>query len=150
PHLGLLSTDRGDRIRSRHPREDHRRDAGGHDLRTPGARHRPRPLRLDGEEEAGGLLLMNDATMPLDARADVAAYLQQHETKSLLRVITCGSVADGKSTQIGRQLHDTKLLLDDQVAALESHSKRHGPQNGEIDFALLVDGLAEERDQGIT
>ena len=93
---------------------------------------------------------MNDATMPVDARAEVAAYLQQHETKSLLRFITCGSVDDGKSTLIGRLLHDTKLLLDDQVAALESDSKRHGTQNGEIDFALLVDGLAAEREQGIT
>ena len=84
------------------------------------------------------------------ARAQVAAYLQQHETKSLLRFITCGSVDDGKSTLIGRLLHDTKLLLDDQVAALESDSRRHGTQNGEIDFALLVDGLAAEREQGIT
>jgi bifunctional enzyme CysN/CysC len=85
-----------------------------------------------------------------EAQAQVAAYLQQHETKSLLRFITCGSVDDGKSTLIGRLLHDTKLLLDDQVAALESDSRRHGTQNGEIDFALLVDGLAAEREQGIT
>ncbi len=85
-----------------------------------------------------------------DAVAEVAAYLQQHETKSLLRFITCGSVDDGKSTLIGRLLHDTKLLLDDQLAALESDSLRHGTQNGEIDFALLVDGLAAEREQGIT
>ena len=84
------------------------------------------------------------------AQVQVAAYLQQHETKSLLRFITCGSVDDGKSTLIGRLLHDTKLLLDDQVAALESDSRRHGTQNGEIDFALLVDGLAAEREQGIT
>ncbi|OHE84968.1 MAG: adenylyl-sulfate kinase [Lysobacterales bacterium RIFOXYD1_FULL_69_11] len=90
-----------------------------------------------------------DATST-SARAAVAAYLQQHETKSLLRFITCGSVDDGKSTLIGRLLHDTKLLLDDQLAALESDSKRHGTQNGEIDFALLVDGLAAEREQGIT
>ena len=85
-----------------------------------------------------------------NAQAAVAAYLQQHETKSLLRFITCGSVDDGKSTLIGRLLHDTKLLLDDQVATLEADSKRHGTQNGEIDFALLVDGLAAEREQGIT
>ncbi|WP_238978964.1 sulfate adenylyltransferase subunit CysN [Novilysobacter arseniciresistens] len=88
--------------------------------------------------------------MSTNARAAVAAYLQQHETKSLLRFITCGSVDDGKSTLIGRLLHDTKLLLDDQLAALEADSKRHGTQNGEIDFALLVDGLAAEREQGIT
>ncbi|MDE2407489.1 MAG: sulfate adenylyltransferase subunit CysN [Xanthomonadaceae bacterium] len=85
-----------------------------------------------------------------DASAQVAAYLQQHETKGLLRFITCGSVDDGKSTLIGRLLHDTKLLLDDQVSALEADSRKHGTQNGEIDFALLVDGLAAEREQGIT
>ena len=71
------------------------------------------------------------------ANAQVAAYLQQHETKGLLRFITCGSVDDGKSTLIGRLLHDTKLLLDDQVSALEADSRKHGTQNGEIDFALL-------------
>jgi len=85
-----------------------------------------------------------------NARAAVAAYLQQHETKDLLRFITCGSVDDGKSTLIGRLLHDTRLLLDDQLTALEADSRRHGTQNGEIDFALLVDGLAAEREQGIT
>ena len=80
----------------------------------------------------------------------VAAYLRQHESKGLLRFITCGSVDDGKSTLIGRLLHDTKRLFDDQLAALEADSKRHGTQNGELDFALLVDGLAAEREQGIT
>jgi bifunctional enzyme CysN/CysC len=85
-----------------------------------------------------------------DAPLSVAAYLKQHETKGLLRFITCGSVDDGKSTLIGRLLHDTKLLFDDQLAALERDSRRHGTQNGEIDFALLVDGLAAEREQGIT
>jgi len=85
-----------------------------------------------------------------DASAQVAAYLQQHETKSLLRFITCGSVDDGKSTLIGRLLHDTHLLLDDQVAALQADSRRHGTQGDDIDFALLVDGLAAEREQGIT
>jgi bifunctional enzyme CysN/CysC len=80
----------------------------------------------------------------------VDAYLQQHETKGLLRFITCGSVDDGKSTLIGRLLHDTKLLLDDQVSALEADSRRHGTQGDDIDFALLVDGLAAEREQGIT
>ena len=85
-----------------------------------------------------------------DADAQVAAYLHQHETKDLLRFITCGSVDDGKSTLIGRLLHDTRLLLDDQVSALEADSRRHGTQGEEIDFALLVDGLAAEREQGIT
>ena len=80
----------------------------------------------------------------------VAVYLARHESKSLLRFITCGSVDDGKSTLIGRLLHDSKLLLDDQVSALESDSRRYGTQNGEIDYALLVDGLAAEREQGIT
>jgi bifunctional enzyme CysN/CysC len=86
----------------------------------------------------------------MNAPVDIAAYLQRHETKGLLRFITCGSVDDGKSTLIGRLLHDTQLLLDDQVAALEADSRRHGTQNGELDFALLVDGLAAEREQGIT
>ena len=96
--------------------------------------------------------IQDDAGMEVrsDAAAEVAAYLQQHETKSLLRFITCGSVDDGKSTLIGRLLHDTKLLLDDQLAALESDSRRHGTQGDDIDFALLVDGLAAEREQGIT
>ncbi|RZA19737.1 MAG: adenylyl-sulfate kinase, partial [Lysobacteraceae bacterium] len=86
----------------------------------------------------------------MTAAIDIAAYLQQHETKGLLRFITCGSVDDGKSTLIGRLLHDTRLLLDDQVAALEADSRRHGTQGDDIDFALLVDGLAAEREQGIT
>ncbi|MBX3714188.1 MAG: sulfate adenylyltransferase subunit CysN [Lysobacter sp.] len=85
-----------------------------------------------------------------DAATAVAAYLEQHEYKQLLRFITCGSVDDGKSTLIGRLLHDTRLLLDDQLAALEADSRRHGTQNGQIDFALLVDGLQAEREQGIT
>ncbi len=86
----------------------------------------------------------NDAVQALDA------YLQQHETKSLLRLITCGSVDDGKSTLLGRLLYDTKLLFDDQLATLEGDSVRHGTQNGQLDFALLVDGLSAEREQGIT
>src|SRR3546814_16789666 len=80
-----------------------------------------------------------------NAPAQVAAYLQQHETKSLLRFITCGSVDDGKSTLIGRLLHDTHLLLDDQVAALEADSRRHGTQGDDVDIPLLVDGLAAEK-----
>ncbi|MCI4568762.1 sulfate adenylyltransferase subunit CysN [Lysobacter sp. CFH 32150] len=80
----------------------------------------------------------------------VAAYLQQHETKGLLRFITCGSVDDGKSTLIGRLLHDTKGLFVDQLAALEKDSRRHGTQGDEIDYALLLDGLSAEREQGIT
>ncbi len=86
----------------------------------------------------------------MSAVADIAAYLQQHERKSLLRFITCGSVDDGKSTLIGRLLHDSKGLFVDQLAALESDSRRHGTQGGAIDYALLLDGLAAEREQGIT
>jgi bifunctional enzyme CysN/CysC len=81
---------------------------------------------------------------------DIREYLQQHEHKSLLRFITCGSVDDGKSTLIGRLLYDSKMLFEDQLAAIESDSRKWGTQGGEIDFALLVDGLSAEREQGIT
>ena len=81
---------------------------------------------------------------------DIHAYLQQHEHKSLLRFITCGSVDDGKSTVIGRLLFESKMLFEDQLAAIEADSKKWGTQGGDIDFALLVDGLAAEREQGIT
>jgi len=81
---------------------------------------------------------------------DIDAYLAQHRDKSLLRFITCGSVDDGKSTLIGRLLYDSKTIFDDQLAALEADSKRVGTQGQNIDFALLVDGLAAEREQGIT
>jgi bifunctional enzyme CysN/CysC len=81
---------------------------------------------------------------------DIAAYLDAHQHKSLLRFITCGSVDDGKSTLIGRLLYDSKMIFEDQLAALESDSKKVGTQGQEIDFALLVDGLAAEREQGIT
>src|SRR2546430_5044069 len=81
---------------------------------------------------------------------DIDAYLQAHEHKSLLRLLTCGSVDDGKSTLIGRLLYDAKMLFEDQLAALMDDSKRVGTQGDAIDFALLVDGLAAEREQGIT
>lgn len=81
---------------------------------------------------------------------DILAYLAAHERKGLLRFITCGSVDDGKSTLIGRLLYESKLIFEDQLAALEADSKKVGTQNGELDFALLVDGLAAEREQGIT
>ncbi|NGM51150.1 sulfate adenylyltransferase subunit CysN [Caulobacter sp. 602-2] len=81
---------------------------------------------------------------------DIEAYLEAHQNKSLLRFITCGSVDDGKSTLIGRLLYDSKMIFEDQMAALEADSKRVGTQGGAIDFALLVDGLAAEREQGIT
>ncbi|WP_428035812.1 sulfate adenylyltransferase subunit CysN [Amphritea sp.] len=81
---------------------------------------------------------------------DIVQYLKDHEQKSLLRFITCGSVDDGKSTLIGRLLFESKLLFEDQLAAVEAESKKFGTQGDNIDFALLVDGLAAEREQGIT
>ena len=81
---------------------------------------------------------------------DIDEYLKVHEHKTMLRFITCGSVDDGKSTLIGRLLYDSKMIFEDQLAALEADSKKVGTQGQEIDFALLVDGLAAEREQGIT
>jgi bifunctional enzyme CysN/CysC len=81
---------------------------------------------------------------------ETEAWLEAHRKKSLLRFITCGSVDDGKSTLIGRLLYDTKLIFDDQLSALEKDSKTVGTQGGALDFALLVDGLAAEREQGLT
>ena len=81
---------------------------------------------------------------------DIDAYLDAHQNKTMLRFITCGSVDDGKSTLIGRLLYDSKMIFEDQLAALEDDSNKVGTQGQEIDFALLVDGLAAEREQGIT
>ncbi|MBO6526621.1 sulfate adenylyltransferase subunit CysN [Erythrobacter sp.] len=95
---------------------------------------------------------MTDPIYKTDAliAEDIEAYLEQHQNKSMLRFITCGSVDDGKSTLIGRLLYDSKMIFEDQLAALENDSKKVGTQGQEIDFALLVDGLAAEREQGIT
>jgi bifunctional enzyme CysN/CysC len=82
--------------------------------------------------------------------SDIVGYLHAHENKSLLRFITCGSVDDGKSTLIGRLLYESKLIFEDQLATLEADSRKIGTQGDRIDFALLVDGLAAEREQGIT
>src|SRR6185295_19548759 len=95
--------------------------------------------RRHGDEETRGLFLMA-AHRPAESEA-FAAFLREHEQKSLLRFLTCGSVDDGKSTLIGRLLYDTKRLFEDQLAALESDSTRYGTNGGGIDFALLVDGL---------
>ena len=84
------------------------------------------------------------------ADGDVGSYLEADDRKTLLRFITCGSVDDGKSTLIGRLLYESKLIYDDQLTALEADSRRVGTQGGALDFALLVDGLAAEREQGIT
>src|SRR5210317_615463 len=81
---------------------------------------------------------------------DIAVYLKTQEHKQMLRFITCGSVDDGKSTLIGRLLWDSKLVFEDQLAALEVDSKKVGTQGDELDFALLLDGLTAEREQGIT
>lgn len=81
---------------------------------------------------------------------DIEAYLDHHAHKDLLRFITCGSVDDGKSTLIGRLLHESQVLFEDQLAALEADSRRVGTRGGEIDYALLLDGLSAEREQGIT
>ena len=81
---------------------------------------------------------------------DILAYLKSQEEKSLLRFITCGSVDDGKSTLIGRLLWDSKMVFEDQLATLEADSKKVGTQGGAIDYALLLDGLQAEREQGIT
>src|ERR1700680_3833356 len=82
--------------------------------------------------------------------SDINEYLRQHEGKQILRFITCGSVDDGKSTLIGRLLYESKMIFEDQLAALEADSKKLGTQGGNLDFALLVDGLSAEREQGIT
>lgn len=95
---------------------------------------------------------MSDSVYRTDAliAEDINAYLEAQQNKSLLRFITCGSVDDGKSTLIGRLLYDSKMIFEDQLTQLEADSKTQGTQGQEIDFALLVDGLAAEREQGIT
>ena len=90
------------------------------------------------------------ATVPDSPTPDIDAYLRTHERKSLLRFITCGSVDDGKSTLIGRLLYESHMLFEDQLTALASDSKVAGTRGDDLDFALLVDGLAAEREQGIT
>src|SRR5512146_3083336 len=82
--------------------------------------------------------------------SDILAYLKQHENKDLLRFITCGNVDDGKSTLIGGLLHDSKLIFEDQLAAIQKDSKKYNTTDEDIDLALLVDGLQAEREQGIT
>ncbi len=81
---------------------------------------------------------------------NIEQYLKEHENKEILRFITCGSVDDGKSTLIGRLLYDSKMIFEDQLAAIEKDSKKVGTTGDKIDLALLVDGLASEREQGIT
>ena len=90
------------------------------------------------------------STPEISSSDEVSVYLQQQNELDLLRFITCGSVDDGKSTLIGRMLYEAQLVFEDQVASLMQDSKKQGTQGGDIDFALLVDGLAAEREQGIT
>ncbi len=106
--------------------------------------------KAQGASEDPASALASPGSPVPDPEAVVAAYLHKHETKGLLRFITCGSVDDGKSTLIGRLLYESRALFDDQLAALESDSRRHGTQGGNIDYALLLDGLSAEREQGIT
>jgi len=91
-----------------------------------------------------------NVSIPNDVSGDMIEYLREQEKKSMLRFLTCGSVDDGKSTLIGRLLYDTKLIFEDQLATLERDSLKHGTDGENIDFALLVDGLEAEREQGIT
>ena len=129
-----------------------RRDADGAHLRTPGPADRPRRSRLDGKEEARRvfLIVQHIRANELTGSDGIRDYLAMQEKKSLLRFLTCGSVDDGKSTLIGRLLYDTKLIFEDQLATLERDSRKHGTNGDDIDFALLVDGLEAEREQGIT
>ncbi|TPN44099.1 MULTISPECIES: sulfate adenylyltransferase subunit CysN [unclassified Mesorhizobium] len=96
-----------------------------------------------------GVAQIADLEASLESQA-ASQHLLAHERKSLLRFLTCGSVDDGKSTLIGRLLYDTQLLMEDQLSALAADSRRHGTTGDDLDFALLVDGLASEREQGIT
>lgn len=91
-----------------------------------------------------------DAVEAKSGSADLQSFMAQHENKSLLRCLACGSVDDGKSTLIGRLLYDSKSLYEDQLAALQDESKKFGTNGSEIDYALLLDGLEAEREQGIT
>ena len=81
---------------------------------------------------------------------DIETYLKEHENKDMLRFLTCGSVDDGKSTLIGRMLYDSKMIFDDQLDSVVSESQKYGTTGEKIDFALLLDGLQSEREQGIT
>ncbi|WP_342315925.1 sulfate adenylyltransferase subunit CysN [Lysobacter sp. FW306-1B-D06B] len=106
--------------------------------------------KAQGASEDSALAVSNPESRIPNPEAAVAAYLARHETKGLLRFITCGSVDDGKSTLIGRLLFESRALFDDQLSALEKDSRRHGTQGADIDYALLLDGLSAEREQGIT
>ena len=164
PHARLLAADGGGAVRCRRSRQRHRGDAVGQRVRAPGPPHRPRRRRRHGAQEAGGLLLMTalaedlaegpagSAARPRRARpapraAPLHAAAPAPVPAGSLHVLTCGSVDDGKSTLIGRMLWDAGALTTDQRGAIE-----RGPRTaaGTPDFSRLVDGLAAEREQGIT
>src|ERR1044071_6635641 len=142
PHARLLSAKWRNRIRRRFYRRHRQRDEIRARFRTARPAHRHRRSRFDGEEETRGLFLMHT---PLRK-----GHVEEPQAKDLLRFLTCGSVDDGKSTLIGRLLHDSKLIFEDQLSALAKDSTIHGTTGDEIDLALLVDGLEAEREQGIT
>src|SRR5205085_5334722 len=126
-----LSAQRCNRVRCKLGRRHRCGDENGARVGTARPPDRQRRDRVDGEEEARGLLLMHSLPRPA----------AEPPAKDLLRFLTCGSVDDGKSTLIGRLLHDSKLIFEDQLAALTKDSVRHGTTGDEIDLALLVDGL---------
>src|SRR5690606_6287096 len=132
PHPGLLSADRCGGIGSRRPGCDHRGNGGRNAVRALRPPDRPCRGRFDGKEEARGLLLMRAAE------------------PGFLRVVACGSVDDGKSTLIGRLLFEAGRVPDDERIALARASAAHGTRGEDIDYALLLDGLEAEREQGIT
>src|SRR5204863_5893421 len=119
-------------------------------LRTARPPHRHRRSRLDGKEEARRVFLMDAVPAHRSRQRNEHDVRGGDPDRDLLRFITCGSVDDGKSTLIGRLLHDSKLIFEDQLAALARDSVKHGTTGDDIDFALLVDGLEAEREQGIT
>ena len=145
PHAGLLPADRRGAVGGGRPRGGDRGDALLHRLRARGPAHRQRRVRLDGKEETRRVFLMTSASAE---RAIAAA--PEEALRPALRFLTCGSVDDGKSTLIGRLLYEQNLVYDDQLAALTRDTVKHGTTGETIDFALLVDGLEAERQQGIT
>ena len=103
------------------------------------------------EETSGLFLRIRSMSHQSDLISeDILAYLGQHERKELLRFLTCGNVDDGKSTLIGRLLHDSKMIYEDHLEAITRDSKKVGTTGDDVDLALLVDGLQAEREQGIT
>src|SRR5690606_8294088 len=152
PHAGLLPADRRGGVDRHHAAGNHPGNAPDANLRAPGSSDRPRPGWLDGRKETSGLFLRTRIMSHQSEliSEDILAYLAQHERKELLRFLTCGNVDDGKSTLIGRLLHDSKMIYEDHLEAITRDSKKVGTTGDDVDLALLVDGLQAEREQGIT